>query len=458
MGTAPPSKPLSEPARPFEQEQRRACLHNAFLPKARKDPSVLLHLISRREWQKVLIRVTLFPAEVTQRQKMTWYGVQWSLLPLHLACALQPPSEVIAMLLRFHVSTARVHMYRSSHSPHKKSHAWHRGRRKKKKLTADQNNYALYQSNQGSVPKIGMAPSFSSDGVEKHRDYNPAMPLNKTMETEETHKHHNSDSGLLLDDEAFEMEAERLSRMHVFESHEDTSNRKNEHSIVMPPKKLPDCEEAPTPSYAVDDHDDKTAESKVSLEDYLGKSGVSLQLSSTRSLEPTTIPSKMHWNLDLLLMAADAILPLHIACLYRASPVVISYLLEAYPNAVRNSAMGMLPIHMVCAGFELPAPVLAPPVPFPMDDEYDLAKSLRRLEKAFPESVNYPSANNGMTPRTYIDETVDVRSYKDAHLEKLGIMNNESIKAEDVAEAAEALVARTSAQESDHDAKTPTSR
>lgn len=327
------------------------------------------------------------------------------------------------MLLRFHTDTARVCMYRSSLSPHKKRRTWYRGRRKKKKLPADQ-NYALYRSIQrNSVPTIGTAVSSSSDGVEEHRDHIPAMP----------------------------------SCMHAFESHEDTSNRENEHSVVTPPNKLPDYEEAPASHYAVDNPDDETAVSKVSLEDQIGKSGVSRQLSSTRSLEPTTIPSKTHWNLDPLLMAADAILPLHIACLYRASPSVISYLLEAYPKAVQNIALGMLPIHMVCAGFELPAPVLAPsPVlPFPMDDEYDLAESLRRLEKACPESLNYPSANNDMTPRMYIDATMDDGSYKDACLEALGITSNESIKAEEVAEA---LVARTSAQETDHDAKTPTSR
>jgi len=350
-------------------------------------------------------------------------------------------------------------MNRCSHPPHKKRH-W---RRKKKKLTAEQNNYALYRSSQGlySVPKIDTAPSSSDGGAEESKDDTSALPLNTTMDTEEAHNHANSESGSLLDDDAFRMEGE-MSRLHVFETHEDTTDSEaEEHSTVgaMPPDKLPDYKEAPPPDYAVEHESTENA-----LNDYLEKRGVALQISANGSLEPldvpslapSALPSKMQWNLDPLLMMADSLLPLHIACLYRASPPVISHLLEAYPKAVREQALGMLPIHMVCAGFHLPEPVLAPPigpVPFPHDDEYDMAESLRRLEKAFPESVNYPSESNGMTPKTYIDETLDDGAYKDTCLEALGVKKEASIMEETVNDVEDA-----DTRVSDHDNTTLTTR
>jgi hypothetical protein len=257
------------------------------------------------------------------------------------------------------------------------------------------------------------------------------MPLNRTTETEEEKNFRDTDSGSLLEDEAFEMDGDNI--FHVFETSEDSTD--SEHSVVaIPPDMLPNFKEAPPPG---EEHDAES--SKNSLNDFLGKRGLALQLSPNGSLEPIQVdslgplpqPSKMHWNLDPLLVEANALLPLHIACLYRAPPAVITHLLQAYPKGARETALGMLPIHIVCAGFELPAPVLAPPpgpVPFPMDDEYDMVESLKRLEKEFPESLDYPSENNGMTPKMYIDETMDDGSYKNACLEVLGVSKDESVE------------------------------
>jgi hypothetical protein len=48
-----------------------------------------------------------------------------------------------------------------------------------------------------------------------------------------------------------------------------------------------------------------------------------------------------------LLNDADCLLPLHLACLYRASPGVIGHLCEAHPAGAKCFALGgMLPIHM----------------------------------------------------------------------------------------------------------------
>ena len=94
----------------------------------------------------------------------------------------------------------------------------------------------------------------------------------------------------------------------------------------------------------------------------------------------------------------------------------------------------------------------AGPVPFPHDDEFDMVKSLKLLEKAFPESLKYPSECNGMTPEIYIDETLDDGDYKDACLEALGVVKEVSVEEESV--EAEVVESRAS----DYDNSTLTTR
>ena len=379
----------------------------------------MLQLISRQEWQKVLIRATLFPAEIAQRQKMTWYGVEWSLLPLHLACALQPPPPVIAMLLHFHSDTAHDRMTRSRPTIKRR---WRRlGKRRKTK-----SRKALESHNR--VKKNDTAPS-SDEGEDSkgHVDTTHVTDVNSTMDTERVRKKDAAQKAVKgrgsfdesLEDSAFDMDGNGI--LHVFEVSEDETDSGAEQSVSTveykePPRLL----------------DDFTAESsKNSFQNFLGRRGLVLQLSSNGCLEPfpptrtplPSPPSGMRWNLEPLLSDADEILPLHIACLYRAAPQVVQLLLEAYPKGAQTPAMGMLPIHIACARFDLPAPVAAPPrqVPFPMEDEYDLVEDLKLLVKAFPESLDWPSEYNGMTPQMYIEETVDEGNYKNQCLHELGV-------------------------------------
>jgi hypothetical protein len=69
-----------------------------------------------------------------------------------------------------------------------------------------------------------------------------------------------------------------------------------------------------------------------------------------------------------------------------------------------------------------------------MNDEYDMPETLRRLQKAFPDSLNMPSQINGMTPKTYIDEILDDGSYKDECLEALGFTRDQMEREEEIAE------------------------
>lgn len=114
MGTKP-SKPVSTPSRPF-QAGRKSCFQISLLgvkAKSRSNRNKLLELIANHEWQKVLIRASLFPSEISQVSKFELYGIKWTLLPIHLACALNPPPEVIEVLLKDHDDDAGVLMTRA---------------------------------------------------------------------------------------------------------------------------------------------------------------------------------------------------------------------------------------------------------------------------------------------------------------------------------------------------------
>ena len=122
-----------------------------------------------------------------------------------------------------------------------------------------------------------------------------------------------------LEDSAFDMDGNGI--LHVFEVSEDETDSGAEQSVS-------------TVEYKEPPHllDDFTGESSSrSFQNFLGRRGLVLQLSSNGCLEPfpptrTPLPSPpfgMRWNLEPLLSDADEILPLHIACLYRAAPQVV---------------------------------------------------------------------------------------------------------------------------------------
>jgi hypothetical protein len=283
--------------------------------------------------------------------------------------------------------------------------------------------------------KNDTAPS-SDSGV--HVQQHDVTHLGATIDSVGEDEHGPLLEGGAQEEQEFAMEGDALFR--VLGANEDNI------FLVFEPSETTDSDDDPslrTTKFKRDEYednqvcsyDDKTAEtSKNALQEYLGTNGLVLQLGYHGTVESLSIdslpsqPTRMQWNLDPLLMEADTLLPLHIACLYRAAPQIIALLLEAYPEGVAASALGMLPIHMVCAGFDLPTPVVAPPsqVPFPIEDEFDLAKSLAHLVKAFPESLDYPSENNGMTPEMYIEETMDDGSYTNVCLQVLGVTSWEN--------------------------------
>ena len=106
----------------------------------------------------------------------------------------------------------------------------------------------------------------------------------------------------------------------------------------------------------------------------------------------------------------DNLLPLHIATLYGASSSVISTLLKHYPSAAKyKNGMGMLPIHIVCAGMRLEPPKSS--VSLGASASYvpgDIVETVHLLLKAFPDSIHVPCSSlfkrSHKTPVQYVNE------------------------------------------------------
>jgi FOG: Ankyrin repeat len=125
---------------------------------------------------------------------------------------------------------------------------------------------------------------------------------------------------------------------------------------------------------------------------------------------------------------ADDFLPIHIACLYRASPEVIQLLIQCYPEGVEHkNNWGMLPLHIVCSNYSLEPPNI---MASKLDNDFttkaylnklykesmekeespwDMEKVVEMLVKAFPQSVNIPSDNvEWFTPLEYVTRNIQM--------------------------------------------------
>jgi hypothetical protein len=123
---------------------------------------------------------------------------------------------------------------------------------------------------------------------------------------------------------------------------------------------------------------------------------------------------------------ADDFLPIHIACLYRASPAVIALLIKCHPEGVEHkNKWGMLPIHVVCSNYSLCTPaIMASKLENDFDtkaylnnlysesmegDEkpWEITEVVNMLVKAFPPCVHIPSDNiEWYTPLEYATRNI----------------------------------------------------
>ena len=70
----------------------------------------LVRLILNRQWQRVLVRLPLYPRELQQRVHIK--EINSKVLPIHLMCAMDAPDPVIALALSHYLQSASIPMIR----------------------------------------------------------------------------------------------------------------------------------------------------------------------------------------------------------------------------------------------------------------------------------------------------------------------------------------------------------
>lgn len=121
------------------------------------------------------------------------------------------------------------------------------------------------------------------------------------------------------------------------------------------------------------------------------------------------------WDLrplvELVQQREGELLPLHLACLYRCSPKVIEALVNKYPFAALCEVMGMLPIHLVAAGWTL-SPIQSRPSS-PIPEEKPSQADMLRVLRVLPETLSALSLNHEMTAIEYVEQCMEEGSAKD---------------------------------------------
>lgn len=383
MGAAPPSKPSTIPSRPFDREphRRRSCLAHTMLPPPtkRNRSTTLIQLVLVQDWQRVLIRCTLFPHEISQTSIVNIRGIDWKVLPLHLACAFQPPTKVIAMLLQYHSGATSVPLERVR-------------RRKRKFFKRVLQNVT------------NLTPDDAKELLTTRGDYFDDASIGTTATKTEVRINNVMyyPPGSLISHE------ESIGDVDGLSSCGDTTTTNTVDHVML----------------------------ETSLFNFLDKTGIVLQLSPSGGILPMPVQSKetasstttgdedgsvkIELEYPSLLEAAEAntILPIHIACLYKASPSVLLLLLQEHSMGALSAIMGMLPIHLVAAGWHLEP--LASNTSNQVFEEPNAVQLLQVLANALPESLLAKSGNHAMTPMEYVEDVMMEGHRNEECLEYLG--------------------------------------
>jgi hypothetical protein len=355
-------------------------------------PSSLVDFIVNKNWQKVLIHSSTNPKELFVSHKVRMYGMDRKVLPLHLACAMQPPVEVIAALLRPDEALVTV---KTPMKNHKKKVTMRRdkGSNNKQKGASD---FTPMSYPQQLILNRGDSCSFS--------DADPSNLRTVSMLSDDTMSPNNNVDG----SESTSINDDPWIPKNFFSDKEN-----DKYFLQLTP----------------------TGEVK-----HISPNGKSLR-TVVRESPFIHASASLEENPTNQAAFADDFLALHIACLFRASPAVIELLLKSYIEAVEyKNKWGMLPIHIVCANISLEPPIItASKVTEDFTTKqylnnlyvnttsdvarWELEKVVDMLVTANPQSVTIPSDNiEWYTPLEYATRNLPNGDDKDG---VIGVLNKE---------------------------------
>jgi len=420
MGTGSHSKLAlpNLPSRPFDPI-KKSCIQENVVLATNSIPSsaTLQQLIILQDWQRVLIRAKLYPKELQLWFPIEMYGITVRLLPLHLACALDPPAVVVELFLKHFVDASAMMVKpaiksfngSSRSDPQSKILRIHRNLRDKFRRWKNNRN--------GSFPVTDMEA------------YGP-------VKDDIFHEHGGSDSQFeqstfilpsveptLCEDDSAYYHKFRLRQVSSNKDYEEIAENVDNNSTLSSVESALLSENDPS----LDGSEDSLTKPTFILQ--LNDSGglTPLMVNHSQETESTLDLSdktedklfRVEWDMQPLLKevaSSGSLLPLHIACIYEASASVVDLLVSAYPLAALQGVMGMLPIHLVAAGWTLPIlsekPEISLGIPIVIETRPGPLETLWKLRQTSPESINIRSENHGLTPEEYIEECIEESDYK----------------------------------------------
>eukprot|EP00977_Amphora_coffeiformis_P029641 scaffold42088_cov191-Amphora_coffeaeformis.AAC.2 len=323
-------------------------------------------LVLRQDWQKVLIRLHLYPSECQQVWNIDVYGIpepRHTLTPssIHsLVCALDPPAAVVQQCLKCFPDAATL----SIRVVPTISRRWGLGRSWK----------AWRARRRGAFPVFEDEDESLCASIEQRQLLLPYVEDDDDDDAWSANSRSSSSSS--------------SSKSSLSTNHSHGGSKHTQKSVIL--QLSPSGGLAPLPVNTSNETDSTSDSSKSSV-------------------------YRVKWDLKpLWKQVADRgmLMPLHIACLFQASPETLEVLVETYPLAALADILGMLPIHWVAAGWSLP-PLEPPPVQcVPRDAKPGPMPALHVLRKALPECIHIRSGNHGMLAANYIQECMEDSQYK----------------------------------------------
>lgn len=397
------SVPSCQPSRPFDassshhQKRTAKCLRQNMLLTKKKgsDSTTLQHLILRQDWQRVLIRMHLYPDELRQGFEIHVYDMDVQVYPLQLVCALYPPAPVVQLCVKLFPDAAALPLkvLRSTRMVAMKGNRrWHALRRSWK---------AWRSRRQGAFPVAPLEEDEWSTSVEQRQlllpfvqdDISQVLPEGDDDDDEEQC----SDPAMEQDDDDSSSCSSKssLSSRHSMREEERSKQANPAKNVIL--QLSPSGGLAPLPVNTSNETESTSASSLSSI-------------------------YRVKWDLKPLwtqVAERGMLLPLHIACLFQASAEVVESLVQAYPLAALSDVLGMLPIHWVAAGWTLP-PLQPPPTsPVPREPKPGPLHTLHVLRRALPECIHIRSGNHAMIAQDYIRECMEEGDYKQVCLRVL---------------------------------------
>ena len=300
----------TEHSRTLEVEgvyQKPNKVKNNFLLHSKK-PNSIIDLIANKEWQKVIIRCSTHPKEVLASQKVRLYGVDRKILPLHLACALKPPVEVVEAL-----------------------------------LAADERSLSVQTPTKNFKKKFRRVQNRSTSSMNTN-PLNKSTHSNKSMPTL-----HEKDSDSICGSIVESVRSSRTERTASL----SPPNKDGDETLVISSAKnrmfFPD--EEPDTCFALQ----LTPAGTVKQIRPTGDSIASNKTSDSSFFFGANHSSQLQPHGH-----GHDFLPLCVACLFRSSSTVCQKLIETYPKSVEHkNSWGMQPIHIVCSNLVLQTPGIA---------------------------------------------------------------------------------------------------